>query len=153
VYCIILVVDCIFYLFLEWWMPRCDLDYVTEHWDQECFVKVSATIFLSPLCCFNKWFLSKARGQREEKACPPCYIGTETADVLTILCVGRIPISRGELHPPIVAFSLAQGLLGKVASERASSQMLFRTGPILGRWCARFRARNIVETDFGYGCG
>ncbi|TRM60374.1 glycosyltransferase family 4 protein [Schizophyllum amplum] len=33
VYTIILVVDCLFFLFLEWWSPREDIDYVHCSWD------------------------------------------------------------------------------------------------------------------------
>ncbi|THH18290.1 hypothetical protein EW146_g2663 [Bondarzewia mesenterica] len=41
IFTIILIVDCLFFMFLEWWMPREDLDYVTEHWDREQFLKAS----------------------------------------------------------------------------------------------------------------
>jgi len=37
IYTIILIVDCLFFLFLEWWMPREDLDYVTHEFRQEAF--------------------------------------------------------------------------------------------------------------------
>jgi len=40
IWTIILAVDCIFFLALEWWMPEKDLDYVTCHWDQEYFVEL-----------------------------------------------------------------------------------------------------------------
>ena len=41
IYTIILVVECIFFLFLEWWLPRDEMDFVSEHWNQEKFVEVS----------------------------------------------------------------------------------------------------------------
>ncbi|KAF4616933.1 hypothetical protein D9613_008707 [Agrocybe pediades] len=37
IYTIILLVDCIFFLFLEWWIPRDSLHYVHHHWDKEVF--------------------------------------------------------------------------------------------------------------------
>ncbi|KAJ7753738.1 transferase [Mycena metata] len=37
IYTIILIVDCLFFLFLEWWMPREDIDFVREHWKQDIF--------------------------------------------------------------------------------------------------------------------
>ncbi|KAF8970447.1 glycosyltransferase family 4 protein [Flammula alnicola] len=37
IYTIILLVDCIFFLFLEWWIPRDTLHYVHHHWDHETF--------------------------------------------------------------------------------------------------------------------
>ncbi|KAG5635366.1 hypothetical protein H0H81_011541 [Sphagnurus paluster] len=40
IYTIILIVDCLFFLFLEWWMPREDLDYVNTHWDARKFSRL-----------------------------------------------------------------------------------------------------------------
>ncbi|KAJ3755963.1 glycosyltransferase family 4 protein [Lentinula raphanica] len=40
IYTIILLVDCLFFLFLEWWMPREDMDFVTHHWDPQRFASV-----------------------------------------------------------------------------------------------------------------
>lgn len=40
IYTVILIVDCLFFLILEWSMPREDLDFVQMHWDQERFVEV-----------------------------------------------------------------------------------------------------------------
>ncbi|KAF5318859.1 hypothetical protein D9619_010896 [Psilocybe cf. subviscida] len=37
IYTTILLVDCIFFLFLEWWIPRESLHYVDHHWDQKTF--------------------------------------------------------------------------------------------------------------------
>ncbi|EPQ53706.1 glycosyltransferase family 4 protein [Gloeophyllum trabeum ATCC 11539] len=37
----ILVVDCLFFLFLEWLMPREDVDFVRIDWDQERFIEVA----------------------------------------------------------------------------------------------------------------
>jgi hypothetical protein len=33
IFATILVVECLFFLFLEWWIPREDLDYVPPAWD------------------------------------------------------------------------------------------------------------------------
>jgi phosphatidylinositol glycan class A protein len=44
IYTIILLVDCIFFLFLEWYYPREDLDYVHHEWDDAVFVE-SPSIF------------------------------------------------------------------------------------------------------------
>ena len=48
IYTIILIVDCLFFLFLEWWMPREDIDFVRSHWDQKRFVEVCV------LYCFDE---------------------------------------------------------------------------------------------------
>ncbi|KAF7323652.1 Glycosyltransferase family 4 protein [Mycena kentingensis (nom. inval.)] len=37
IYTIILIVECLFFLVLEWWMPREDMDFVQHGWDQERF--------------------------------------------------------------------------------------------------------------------
>jgi phosphatidylinositol glycan class A protein len=39
IYTIILIVDCLFFLFLEWWAPREDIDYVTHEFKEEIFRK------------------------------------------------------------------------------------------------------------------
>ncbi|KAH6887872.1 transferase [Coprinopsis sp. MPI-PUGE-AT-0042] len=41
IWTIILIVDCIFFMFLEWWIPREELDYVEARWDDATFTKVS----------------------------------------------------------------------------------------------------------------
>lgn len=40
IYTIILLVDCVFFLFLEWWMPRETLHYVHHHWERGVFKEV-----------------------------------------------------------------------------------------------------------------
>ncbi|KAK7059722.1 phosphatidylinositol N-acetylglucosaminyltransferase subunit A [Favolaschia claudopus] len=40
IYTIMLIVDCLFFLFLEWWMPREDMHFVRAHWNQDTFVEV-----------------------------------------------------------------------------------------------------------------
>ncbi|KAF9226232.1 glycosyltransferase family 4 protein [Gyrodon lividus] len=35
IYTTILIVDCLFFLLLEWWMPREDVDFVQAHWKPE----------------------------------------------------------------------------------------------------------------------
>jgi len=37
IYTTILIVDCLFFLFLEWWMPRQDMDFVQERWKPHVF--------------------------------------------------------------------------------------------------------------------
>ena len=49
IWTIILIVDCIFFLFLEWWMPREDLNYVNVQWDQAKFSRVRHARLTSPL--------------------------------------------------------------------------------------------------------
>lgn len=41
IFSIILLVDCLFFMFLEWWMPREDIDFPVSRWDQDEFLKVS----------------------------------------------------------------------------------------------------------------
>ncbi|KAH8999563.1 transferase [Lactarius akahatsu] len=41
IYTIILIVDCLFFAFLEWWMPRENIDYVDVRWDATRFEKVA----------------------------------------------------------------------------------------------------------------
>ncbi|KAJ7255372.1 glycosyltransferase family 4 protein [Mycena rebaudengoi] len=43
IYTIILVVDCLFFLLLEWWMPREDMDFVQKHWNQDTFAELCRT--------------------------------------------------------------------------------------------------------------
>ncbi|THU96244.1 glycosyltransferase family 4 protein [Dendrothele bispora CBS 962.96] len=43
IYTIILIVDCLFFMFLEWWMPREDMDFVERHWDQKRFVNLTSS--------------------------------------------------------------------------------------------------------------
>ena len=40
IYAIILLVDCLFFIFLEWLIPVCDIDKVDKHWEHERFVEV-----------------------------------------------------------------------------------------------------------------
>lgn len=40
IYTIILIVDCLFFALLEWWMPREDIDYVDVKWDAARFETV-----------------------------------------------------------------------------------------------------------------
>jgi phosphatidylinositol N-acetylglucosaminyltransferase subunit A len=40
IYTAILLVDCLFFLFLEWWMPREDLHFVHHHWNPDVFTEV-----------------------------------------------------------------------------------------------------------------
>lgn len=40
IFAIILIVDCLFFAFLEWWIPRVDIDKVEMHWNQEDFVEL-----------------------------------------------------------------------------------------------------------------
>ncbi|KAI0269418.1 transferase [Gloeopeniophorella convolvens] len=42
IYTIILIVDCIFFALLEWWMPRENIDYVEAEWDATRFAEVAA---------------------------------------------------------------------------------------------------------------
>lgn len=39
IYTIILLVDCVFFLVLEWLYPREDLDYVEHHWNDDVLAK------------------------------------------------------------------------------------------------------------------
>jgi len=41
IYTIILLVDCLFFLFLEWWLPREALHHVHSHWNQEIFKELA----------------------------------------------------------------------------------------------------------------
>jgi len=47
IYTAILLVDCLFFLFLEWWMPREDLHFVHHHWNQDVFAEVCLAFSLS----------------------------------------------------------------------------------------------------------
>ncbi|KAI0301962.1 transferase [Multifurca ochricompacta] len=41
IYTMILIVDCLFFAFLEWWMPRENIDYVNVTWDATRFAKIA----------------------------------------------------------------------------------------------------------------
>jgi hypothetical protein len=45
IYNIILIVDCLFFVFLEWWFPRDMIDYVEADWEHDNFVKVCSRTF------------------------------------------------------------------------------------------------------------
>lgn len=49
IFAIILVVDCLFFMFLEWWMPECDMDKVQMHWEHERFVEVGC-VYIQLAC-------------------------------------------------------------------------------------------------------
>ncbi|KAJ8501740.1 hypothetical protein ONZ45_g12030 [Pleurotus djamor] len=79
IYTIILIVDCLFFLFLEWWMPREDLDFVTESWDGKVFVAMTPmslvsnpvpVIFLAPLAAVAAWTFLHRRA-RSKLPLPP----------------------------------------------------------------------------------
>ncbi|KZT00660.1 glycosyltransferase family 4 protein [Laetiporus sulphureus 93-53] len=40
IFATIMIVDCLFFLFLEWWMPRSHIDKVYMHWDQSRFAQL-----------------------------------------------------------------------------------------------------------------
>ena len=42
IFAIILTVDCLFFSFLEWWIPEEALDKVKMHWTHEAFQEVRA---------------------------------------------------------------------------------------------------------------
>jgi phosphatidylinositol glycan class A protein len=44
IYTIILLVDCVFFLVLEWLYPREDLDYVEHHWDAEVLAQSKSVL-------------------------------------------------------------------------------------------------------------
>lgn len=49
----ILVVNCYFYMFLEWWIPRENIDIVEDDWDSKRFAEVrqgSIMSILSNVC-------------------------------------------------------------------------------------------------------
>ena len=41
IYAIILLVDCLFFMFLEWWIPEDQMDKVQIHWSPERFQEVA----------------------------------------------------------------------------------------------------------------
>ena len=45
IYTIILLVDCVFFLFLEWWIPRESLHYVHHRWDAGVFKEASSFLY------------------------------------------------------------------------------------------------------------
>jgi len=57
IYTIILLVDCIFFLVLEWFYPREDLDYVEHHWDNNALAQFKPAL--------------ASRGVNEENAMAP----------------------------------------------------------------------------------
>jgi phosphatidylinositol glycan class A protein len=44
IYVIILCVQCLFFLFLEWWLPREAMDYVPAQWDISTYTAVNTII-------------------------------------------------------------------------------------------------------------
>jgi hypothetical protein len=65
IYTIILIVDCLFFAFLEWWMPRENIDYVDVSWDASRFEKVS------PCCaCYSGGILTFVRRRSLDRGAP-----------------------------------------------------------------------------------
>lgn len=56
IYTIILIVDCLFFAFLEWWMPRENIDYVDVRWDAARFEKVRpfTSLAIQGILTFNR---------------------------------------------------------------------------------------------------
>jgi len=50
IYTIILLVACVFFLFLEWWMPRESLHHVHHHWEHDIFQEVCSDFNRLPWC-------------------------------------------------------------------------------------------------------
>ena len=73
IWTIILIVDCMFFLFLEWWMPREDLDYVNVQWDVEKFTQASLWHFLS--CSHTYHLPSKSWPRARQKKCEVGWVG------------------------------------------------------------------------------
>ncbi|KAI0075965.1 transferase [Panus rudis PR-1116 ss-1] len=44
IYAIILIVDCLFFIFLEWLIPASDIDKVQMHWDEQKFCKIASRL-------------------------------------------------------------------------------------------------------------
>ncbi|KZT70409.1 glycosyltransferase family 4 protein [Daedalea quercina L-15889] len=44
IFAIILLVDCLFFVFLEWWIPRDFIDKVEMHWDQRRFAQLAEEV-------------------------------------------------------------------------------------------------------------
>ena len=49
IYTMILIVDCLFFAFLELWMPRENIDYVDVKWDATRFETVGCRTLLCPV--------------------------------------------------------------------------------------------------------
>ena len=49
IFAIMLVVDCLFFMFLEWWLPEDSLDKVQMHWSHTNFQRVCDILLSSPL--------------------------------------------------------------------------------------------------------
>lgn len=49
IYTMILIVDCLFFAFLELWMPRENIDYVDVKWDARRFETVGCPTLLCPV--------------------------------------------------------------------------------------------------------
>lgn len=47
IYTTILIVDCLFFMFLEWLMPREDFDFVSTCWKPEPFTELGQTSHLT----------------------------------------------------------------------------------------------------------
>ena len=46
IFTIILLVDCLFFALLEWWLPQEDIEKVESRWDPDRFRKVGFPYFL-----------------------------------------------------------------------------------------------------------
>ena len=98
IYTVILIVDCLFFLILEWSMPREDLDFVRMHWDQEYFVKVCMYFFLRRHVCNLRCSCTARRKEGEEMIPTPKFRCIVAEALFDPTCVIRPQQTREPLR-------------------------------------------------------
>lgn len=49
IFTIILIVQCYFFMFLEWLVPRDEIDYVEDEWKMSRFAQVCSSLFVKQI--------------------------------------------------------------------------------------------------------
>ncbi|THH30564.1 hypothetical protein EUX98_g3623 [Antrodiella citrinella] len=70
IYVCILLVDCVFFLFLEWWLPEHDLDKVEAHWDPVKFKEHLFNITMAPAIPIPTAYSATDTGHASSQASP-----------------------------------------------------------------------------------
>lgn len=65
IYTVILIVNCVFFLILEWSIPREDLHFVRMHWNHDYFIEVCDDLEGHESMCLNSFHLAFPEGNAQ----------------------------------------------------------------------------------------
>ena len=102
IYTVILIVDCLFFLILEWSMPREDFDFAQMHWDHEYFVEVCNDLYKSGLVSFISLRIACPEERETNIFTTECGIRTPGSNIRIIAATYKTSACR------VLTFSHAQ---------------------------------------------